>query len=85
MKVANIRDQNSAKNVRARLVRKLNELTDVLLRIISGISKNLREQSSFYFISTSEYKSMFIHIDKFIIKKFCPLSMEEFPVTMHEK
>ena len=79
------RGQFADENVCARLVCKLNELMDVLLRIISGISKNSREQLSFYSISTSEYKSVFIHIDKFIIKKFCPLSMEEFPVTMREK
>ena len=28
---------------------------------------------------------MFIRIDKFIIKKLCPLSMEEFPMTMREE
>ena len=84
-KVANIRNQNSVKNVRARLVTRLDELMNLLLRIISRISKNLRVQLPFYSVSTPEYKSVFVHIDKFIVKKLCPLSMEEFSVTMHEK
>ena len=84
-KVVNIRDQNSVKNVCARLVTRLDELMNLLLRIIGRISKNSRVQSPFYSVSAPEYKSMFVCIDKFIVKKLCPLSMEEFSVTMHEK
>ena len=58
---------------------------NILLRVISRISQNVRIQPSFYSIGTLDYKSMFVHIDKLVIKEFSPLSMEEFLVTMHEE
>ena len=58
---------------------------NILLRVISRISQNSRIQLSFYSIGTLDYKSMFVRIDKLVIKEFSPLSMEEFSVTMREE
>ena len=66
-------------------ITKLGVNKDILLWIISGIGKNARIQPPLYSISACQYKSMFICIDKFTIKEFCPLSVKEFSMTMRKQ
>lgn len=59
--------------------------TDSLFGIVGGIRKNSREKSPFNAIDACHDNTVFVSVNKLVIENLCPLSMEQFSMTMRKK